>query len=260
MRGCLVGVVLTVVALVPTKGNAQAFNLPAPTPQVTAASADWQIRGEPVFYAGAFYYPTGPSVFFDGHVMVRTGVYNGVPLYVDASVDAYSVVYVPIGGGVVRSYERLRSGELTGTVGNRPPSFPIESDGELSVSSGGASLITPPTGVTIEPDVRPEGERAVGTGGTIVPRPATENIALPSARPRRTIVESIPPPRSNSGIWLEFDGTRYYSAGAAVPYAADRFTRVGEHQGFPVYRDAHGTPDEIFVAAVKNGPLAPYKR
>lgn len=260
MRACLVGVVLTVVALVPTKGNAQASNRPAPAPQITAASADWQIRGEPVFYAGAFYYPTGPSIFFDGNVMVRSGVYKGVPLYVDASVDPYSVVYVPIGGSIVRPYERLRSGELAGTVGNRPPSFPIERDAELSVASGGNGLITPPTGVTVESDVRPDDERTVATAGTIVPRTTAGNEAIPAARPRRTIVESIPRPRSNSGIWLEFDGARYYSAGAAVPYSTDRFTRIGEHQGFPVYRDAHGASDEIFVAAVTNGPLAPYKR
>ncbi len=262
MRAILVGVVLTVAALVPTNGNAQAYNRPSPPPQVTAAGADWQIQGAPVFYAGNFYYPTGPSIFFDGNVMVRTAVYKGVPIYVDASVDPYGVVYVPIGGNVVRPYERRRAGELAGTVGNRPPSFPIERDVELSVASSGTGLMTPPTGVTIDPDVTPEGERAIGTRGTIVPRTARGDgtITPALARPAHTIVESIPQPRTNSGIWLEFNGARYYSNGAAVPYAPDRFTPIGEHHGFPVYRNVRGSSNEIFVAVVKGGPLAPFRR
>ena len=43
--------------------------------------------------------------------MVRTGHYNGVPLYADATRDPYSVVYVPIGRGQLKPYERLRRGE-----------------------------------------------------------------------------------------------------------------------------------------------------
>ena len=35
---------------------------------------------------------------------------------------------------------------------------------------------------------------------------------------------------------------------------------LGEYNGFPVYRDASGKADQIYVAAVKDGPIAPYKR
>ena len=35
----------------------------------------------------------------------------------------------------MRPYERRREGELAGTVGSRPPSFPIQRDGDLSVRS-----------------------------------------------------------------------------------------------------------------------------
>lgn len=260
MRTSLAAVVLTVVALLPTNGNAQAFSLPTPAPQVTAASADWQIRGEPVFYAGNFYYPTGPSVFFDGNVMVRVGVYLGVPLYVDATVDPYSVVYVPIGDRVVRPYERVRGGDLTGTVGNRPPSFPIERDVELSAASGSGGLLTPPAGMAVEPRVLPERERPVATYGEgSAPSPSSAGETLPAA-PSPTIMESIPKPRSNDGIWLEFNGARYYSAGPSVPYARDRFAPVGDYHGFPVYRDRNGRSDEIYVAIVKDGPIAPFKR
>jgi hypothetical protein len=264
MRSCLVAVALTMVVLMPTNGNAQAFSLPTPPPQITAASADWQIRGEPVFYAGNFYYPTGPTVFFDGNVMVRTGTYRGVALYVDATVDPYAVVYVPIGGNMMRPYERRREGELTGTVGNRVPSFPIDRDAELSVASGTTGLTTPPSGVTIEPRVLPERERPVATGGSIAPsaRSHAHNVSsYPPHHPLgRTGVESIPPTRANAGVWLEFEGARYYSAGPAVPYSPSRFARIGEHGGFPVYRDLHGAATEIYVAVVKDGPLAPYKR
>ena len=265
MRACLIVVVLCVAVLVPGNGNAQVYSLPTPAPQVTAATADWQIRGEQVFYAGNFYYPTGPSVFFDGNVMIRTGVYRGVPLYVDASVDPIGLVYVPIGGNLMRPYERLRSGELAGTVGNRTPSFPIEHDVEASVAAARAAVAPPPLTMYAEPPQLSDGDRArraTGTSGSsIVPRPATsEELPAIEARPGYTIVESIPPPRMNSGIWLEFDGKRWYSAGAAVPYSADRFTPIGDYRGFPVYRDKAEKSDEIFVAAVKDGPVAPYKR
>jgi hypothetical protein len=266
MRACVTLVVLCVVVLVPREGNAQANIQPAPVPLVTAASADWQIRGEPVFSAGSFYYPTGPNVFFDGNVMIRTGVYRGVPLYVDASIDPIGLVYVPIGRNVMRPYERLRSGDLAGTVGNRAPSLPIAHDVETSVAAARAEIATPPVAVDAEPAELADGDparHAIGTSGSfIVPRPATsgEPPAIEGARPRHTIVESIPAPRMNRGIWLEFDGKRWYSAGAAVPYSADRFRPVGDYRGFPVYREKAKKSDEIFVAAVKDGPLTPYKR
>src|SRR5262245_37054388 len=104
--------------------SAQVYQFPTPVPQVTAANADWQIRGAPIFYAGDFYYPAGPTVFFDGNVMVRSGVYEGIPLYADSTLEPYSVVFVPIGRNLLRPYERRRSGVLAGTTGSRPPSFP----------------------------------------------------------------------------------------------------------------------------------------
>ena len=58
----------------------------------TAASADWQINGEPIFYDGNYYDASGPTIFFDGAVMSRTGVWKGVPLYQDRTLEPYSVV------------------------------------------------------------------------------------------------------------------------------------------------------------------------
>src|SRR5205807_585862 len=136
MRPMVLALFLSIPLLLPKLGNAQAYNLPTPSPQVTAANSLWQINGEPVFFEGDVYYPAGPTVFFDGNVMYRSGVYRGVPLYVDATLTPGSYVYVPIGGNVMRPYERKRYGALAGTTGSRTPSFPIQRDVELSASSG----------------------------------------------------------------------------------------------------------------------------
>ena len=259
MRQFPLSLCLSAAVLLPNVGNAQVYRLPTQPPQVTAASASWQLNGEPVFYAGAFYYPAGASVYFDGNVMTRVGVHNTVPLYVDATLEPYSIVFVPIGGNVMRPYERKRTGELAGTVGSRAPSFPIERDVEVSATRG---LQTPPR-LMSEPQVIAEEPRPVGTMGTVASTPARSRMAAPLTerpRPRRTIMESIPAPRSNAGIWIEYQGARYRSAGAAVSYAPGRFAQVGEYHGFPVYQDRNGNAGEIFVSAMQDGPLVPYRR
>jgi hypothetical protein len=264
MRACLTVVVLCVVVLVPSKGNAQAYSLPTPPPLVTAASADWQIRGEPVFYSGHVFHPTGPNVFFDGDVMVPAGVYGAVPFYRDLSLDPDGVVFVPIGGNLMRPYERLRSGDLAGTVGNLTPSFPIELAVEVSAAAAGTEITTPAQATSVEPAVSLDGgsvRSAIVSDGVIVePRAADEEPSSEELTPGSTIVESIPPPSTNRGIWLEFESARWYSSGPAVPFSADRFTQIGDHGRFPVYREKAGKPDEIFVTVMKDGPVAPYKR
>ena len=102
MRAAVLCLFLFVAALVPTSGTAQVYQFATPPPQVTAAGADWQVQREPIFYAGSVYYPTGPNVFFDQRIMARTGTYKGVPLYADTTLDPYGIVYVPIGGNLLR--------------------------------------------------------------------------------------------------------------------------------------------------------------
>jgi hypothetical protein len=252
---------LFVAALGVNVSKAQVYRLPTPVPQATAASADWQIRGEPVFYAGDFYYPAGATVYFDGNVMVRAGTYQSVALYVDGTLEPYSIVYVPIGRNVMRPYERRRTGELAGTAGSRASSF---------VAS---SAITPsPSGV--EPEVIAEAPRpvatsggaltiprAVGTGGTIVTPSTgavgTATIGRPStARPLGTVAR----PAGRSAVWLEYNGARWFSAGAAVTYSDDRFVPIGARYGLPVYRERNGSPNTIYVTTVQDGPVAPFTR
>ena len=71
---------------------------------------------------------------------------------------------------------------------------------------------------------------------------------------------SVPAPAENNGVWLEFDGARWYSAGVATAFSPDRFEPVGMYRGFVVYREKHGSSKEIWVSVVEDGPLAPYAR
>jgi hypothetical protein len=263
MRALARAVFFLTVVLFPTVSSAQAYSFPTPPPQVTAASAPWQLGGEPVFFAGSFYYPAGPTVFFDGHVMVRSGTYNGVPLYTDTTLIPWGIVFVPIGGGVMRPYERRREGELAGTTGSRPPSFPIQRDGDLSVSSGRAGITTPELRDYELPTLA-ETSRLIGGQGTagVSPAPvaAAPAGATGLAAPALPAPPIVPRPTSNDGVWIEHEGARWFASGAAVSFDPKRFEPAGAYRGFAVYRDTMGRDGTIFVAAVTDGPLVPYAR
>jgi hypothetical protein len=261
MRSIVPGVFLSVVLLMPNVGTAQVFSLPEPSPDVTSATADWQIRGEPIFHAGSVYYPAGPTVFFDGRIMVRTGVYNGIPLYADVTIEPYSIVFVPIGRNVMRPYERRREGELAGTVGSRAPSFPIQRDGDLSVRSQAGTSQAAPVRMRAR-DVVPEAVTFVQADVTIRRLAdvtgAADIGAVPLPRP---VVQVVRRPTGNDGVWIEFEGARWFSAGPAVSVDPERFAPAGSYRGFVVYRDTMGArADTIFVTVVPNGPIAPYSR
>jgi hypothetical protein len=257
MRAAVLGVFLFISTLIPTIGTAQVYRSATPAPQVTAAGADWQVQREPIYFAGNTYYPTGPNVFFDQWVMSRTGSYKGVPLYVDSTLQPYSIIYVPIGGNLLRPYERRRDGELTGTIGNRTPSFTTTRDGEMSVSGATATIgstLSTPSGSALpapipeaEPMVLLETDRPVKTNGS-------------AASASSNTIESIPAPRTNRGIWITWEGEQWYPAGATVPLDRDRFVAVGDYHGFPVYREKTHDAGAIFVPAVKGGLLTPYRR
>jgi hypothetical protein len=83
MRPVVLSLCLIVATLLRAIGTAQVAYRPTPAPQVTAGNAIWQIDGEPIVFARLFYYPTGPTEFFDGQLMARVGEYLTVPLYAD---------------------------------------------------------------------------------------------------------------------------------------------------------------------------------
>src|SRR5688572_21157906 len=122
MRVLLLLATLTIAA----PAGAQVQSRPTDPPLVTAAAESWYQLREPLQFAGELYYPAGATVFFNGNHMVRTGHYNGVPLYADTTVEPYSIVLVPISRGTLQPYERRRNGDLAGTTGSRAPSFPVQ--------------------------------------------------------------------------------------------------------------------------------------
>jgi hypothetical protein len=261
MRSHAVAVAVAAVLLLPQLGSAQVYLWSTPVPQVTAAHEAWRTGGEPIFYAGRLYYPTGPTEYFDGQVMARTGNYKGVPLYENRTLEPYSVVFVPIGGNLMRPYERKREGELVGTVGSRTPSFPIQRDVEISSLMGYEEPLV---------DVGEVSDRISRRAQWDWPEPTPEIEAPPlaplstrSAAPGTTvaIVRTVPPSETtNAGAFVEFEGARYFSSGKAQVNNPDRFTRVGEARGASVYREVKGAAQTIYVEAVPGGALAPYTR
>ena len=75
-----------------------------PSAEIAKAPAadDWRRSGGPLLFGGASFYPSGPTVFFEDSVMVRSGSVDGVPIYIDATHDPANLVYVPVAGGLLR--------------------------------------------------------------------------------------------------------------------------------------------------------------
>jgi hypothetical protein len=267
MRVLTMSAVALAVGLGGASGRAQVYQLPTPSPTVTASNSAWQVQGEPLFYAGTFYYPTGPTVFFDGNVMVRTGIYEGVPLYADSTLEPYSVVFVPIGRNVMRPYERRRTGVLAGTTGSRAPSFPIEHSGERDLAAFAGRPV--PGSPEAEPDVLPEARpTATATAGVLPtqqPLPQAVNTPPLSDLGGRRAGQAPPIAArttvASSGIWIPFDGARWFVVGDPVPYSSDQFIEIGTYHGLPVYRKRGESTREIYIPSLEaDGPLARYSR
>ena len=205
-------------------GTARLAQTRSPEPLVTAATAAWQLAGEPVFAAGSFYDPSGPTVFFDGNVMVQTGVYMGVPLYVNPTLSPTDVVYVPVGRNLMRPYHR-REGQAPPSAEPVPTASAV---GPLAPLAPSAAVATAPAGPAV----------------------------VESIPPANTTTTTNTP----NGVWVRYAGARWRSAGSAVSYSPKRFVRVGIYHGMPVYRVRNGRPDEIYIPSVAGGPLAPFRK
>ena len=205
--------------------GAQITNRPAEPPTVPAESQSWYLSGEPITYAGNIYYPAGPRVFFNGNEMVPSGSYGGVPLYIRTTIEPYSLVFVPLSGGLLQPYERRRTGELAGTVGSSAPSFPVSVASEATPSRGiGATVQAPYPPTRFAPVLVPTAAAATApadTSGAAAP-------ALPTPTPigtsGRVITPQVPTPRVNrpisaarraqtaNGAFVEFNNERCSSA------------------------------------------------
>jgi hypothetical protein len=249
--------VLSLVVLLPIVGNAQAPTLVGSSPplqfgsaqpEVTAAAAAWQVNGEAIVVQGLAYSPTRQFRMFDGNVMTQIGIYERVPIYADATVEPFTVVYVPVGGTTMRAYEHS-PGQLAATI--RMPA--------VTPSVVPTVVVVPqPTAVGTAGTTVPA---AVGTGGSYVTTRPSRSITTTSSRRRAPLVLTALQPSGRNGIWLEFAGSRYYNDGAAAVFSEDRFTKIGEYRGFPVYRAVDDVKkDRIWVTLAHDGPVAPFSK
>jgi hypothetical protein len=242
-------VVLAAFLLAPTIIGAQVSIQPTPAPTVTADSKPWFQEREPVMFAGNVYYPAGAQVHFNRNEMTFSGYYDGVPLYTKVTLEPYSIVYVPLSGGVMQPYERRRTGEIAGTVGSTTPSFPLVSPAEVA-ASGQFPLMPQAPGPATSYFPRPS-EAApvpVGTSGVVDQSPAPRGRVIIGGKP-----EGL------NGIYIDYDGRRWFSSGPAVRLEPGRFTQIGIYRGVPVYRQSNDA-NTVFVAVAETvgSLLAPY--
>jgi hypothetical protein len=251
------------VATLPAGILAQATLQPTPPPAVTADNETWFLTGEPIIVSGNVYYPAGATVFFNRNEMVRTGHFRGIPLYSRPSLEPYAIIYVPLAGGLMQPYERRRSGDLAGTVGSTTPSFPVVSPVAQELTDFGltgavAQAAGPPTGIAslagtetpVAVDRVPLGPMGTrSTTGTVSIRPVSP------APPR-----SARKPGAVNGVFVDYNGRRWFSSGPAVALNPAQFSRIGSYRGFPVYNEVGGTGNTIFVAVAESADalLAPY--
>ena len=165
-----------------------------------------------------FYDPAGPQVFFDGNVMVRTGYHNGVPLYVDATVEPYSVLLVPVGRKLMQPYKRRASRGMVNAAGT--PSNPLQPSGPIS-------------------ELAP---RAVGTAGL---------VTTPGARPVDVVGTTVTQPRRGrpvryDSISVEFKGEKWVMAGPSVPLRTG-LVKIAEDGGVPVYAEKDSERQRIYL-------------
>jgi hypothetical protein len=236
-----------------------------PPPAVTAENETWFLAGEPLSLSGSLYYPGGTQVFFNRYEMVRSGFYRGIPIYIKSTQEPFSIVFVPIAGGLMQPYERRRSGDLAGTVGATMPSFPgvvpTEQQAVASgVTEGVAQAAGPPTGGGMVGSTYP------GTASTmgVSPAPSSTVAGTSGSVPASKVgpFRSAQKPVGLNGVFVQYGGRRWFSSGPAVPLNADRMKRIGEHQGFAVYSNRAKPGATIYVAVAKadDAMVAPYTR
>lgn len=85
-----------------------------------------------------------------------------------------------------------------------------------------------------------------------------ENTVAPAAAAPSSIA-TLQRPETNDGVWIEFANQKWISAGHTVPFAPSTFERIGEYDGFSVFRSQDASEDMIYVPT-REGRVAPYRR
>lgn len=245
-----------VVLLMPVAASAQATYRPTRPPIVTAESERWYLEGQPITYWGSVYYPAGPAVFFNPNEMARSGDYKGIPLYAMKTRDLFDVVFVPVGSGLLKPYERRRDEDVAGTVGNSAPSFPVDRDYEPSLWDAVPQAAGPPVLRQFYPidDYSP---MPASASPLLAESGAVERTAA-ADQPRGPLTTALKPTGLNA-FYIDYQGRRWFSNGRAVLLDPAKLARSGEYHGFAVY--ASDAPAETIYVAVTNttsGLLTPY--
>src|SRR5215471_14229567 len=197
---------LVFVVLLSGTAGAQMTWQPAEPPLGGAGDEPWFRARDPIAWNGDVYFPAGAPQAFNRFQMVRAGWYRGVPVYVDATLEPNSAVFVPRGGGWMQRYERRRT-EISGALGVTPEGFIAQ---------------TAPPPVAAQPfDI---GGSVTGTAPSSPPVVTVTNSPSPEARPKGL-----------NGVWITFGGRRWVSSGKGVERTSD-FMQIGEFRGTPVYR------------------------
>ena len=268
------GRAIALICLFVLTSGSSAFAQPTPLPTVTANSESWYLSGEPLLHDGNVYYPRGAVVYFDRDEFVRSGFYRGIPLYSRTTIEPFSMVFVPLAGGVMQPYERPRTGELIGTIGSLGPTLPTPVPSDERRATSVAQAPGPPTSLPGPTDI--EGNprlfvvpaagaaeaRPVGTSGAAassVGAVATTGrpVVLPRPRPLVTAAR----PTGVNGVYIEYDTIRWYVNGPTVEFDAAAFRRIGDYGEFPVYVRA-GDDRAIYIPTGTNirGVVARYAR
>jgi hypothetical protein len=249
-------------AAAPGPAHAQISLSPTPAPVSVADDEPWFQSRAPILFGGTWYYPAGSRVYFNRNEMVPTGIHGNVMLYVRTTYEPHSMIFVPLSGGLMQPYERRRAGDLAGTVGSTTPSFPVESTAEAA-SAGTAGLARPGGPPTSIGSRSPAPASSIGTGPEPAAQPTSGSVAMPQPRTPsgRNRSLSAARPEGLNGIFVSFDGHRWFSSGPAIELDTARLRRVGQIGEAAVYRDP-ASARTIYVASTgSSGSLvAPFAR
>jgi hypothetical protein len=229
--------------LLSTDVYGQAIWQPTPPPIVTAESTTWFQSGEPVTWDGNVFVAAGAMRPFNGNVMVRSGVFRGIPLYTDATLEANTVVLVPMPGGWMQPYERRAIAvELQTRQAAGPPSL-----GPALVLTQAAAEPLQLTPIAVADATRATPPGPVGTSGRTI------------ATPVRPVTTVVPPTGANT-IWVNFDGRKWYAAKRSIRYEASELNEIGTYQGWTVYASkSEAQPTTIYIPSTP-GRLSAYSR
>ena len=234
------------LATIPSMARAQIKLQPTPAPTVTAETQSWYQTSEPIVFAGNYYYPAGPAIHFLANEMVPTGSYRGIQLYSRTTIEPYSVVFVPLAGGLMQPYERRRAGDLAGTTGSSAPSFPVEIPSAFApappIQAAGPPFVE--TQMSNEYTARPE--------ATVGRQPIPENAATVGNVGAIGDLTRAPRPKavgrpSANAVFVEFDHARWYVSAPPKDLDAAGLRRVGEWHGFSVYRSRSTGESTIYI-------------